>query len=78
MKLKRLLHKVRVRVCIREYNVSQKKCLLTEIIYLQDYPTKCMNRCGLRRNRIRIQIAGVTFIMANIGNVKAEVTGHDV
>jgi hypothetical protein len=37
-----------------------------------------MNRCGSGKSRIRIQTAVVMFLMANIGIVKAKVTGRDV
>lgn len=36
------------------------------------------NHYGLKRSRIRTRTAVVMFIMANIGIIKAEVTGHDV
>lgn len=44
----------------------------------QDYLTRRTNRCGSGRSKILIRTAVVSFIMANIGIARAEVTGHDV
>lgn len=47
-------------------------------VSLQDYLMRHTNHCGSERSKIRTRTAVVTFIMANIGITRAEVTGRDV
>lgn len=51
---------------------------MESLVSPQDYLTRHTNRCGLRKSRIRTRTAVVMFIMANIGIIRAEVTGRDV
>lgn len=57
---------------------NQALLLMESRVSPQDYLTRHTNRCGSQRSRIRTRTAVVIFIMANIGIIKAEVTGCDV